>query len=326
MKPDFIHGPISNVFTAWHDDGRFDETGQRNFLQFLTRTGAISAYFVRSGMGQMYSFEYEDVKAITRVAMDALPKSNPVIVGSAGIWDHNLDRRPDPAHFTRQAIELSRYAESQGVAGVVHTMPEAILPVGRETEADVILRYFETVCEAVSIPTIAYQPPLTTEPYRVNVDLVQRMGDIPNLCAMKLSTDDAQYLCDVGWATRGKNFTLIAGSETGFYAALCAGAEACIGQGSTMYPQLLALLQERFEAGDMDQVIEIQRSINRLCQECTSPVQFMKRYSTEHGFPVGLEPRPVGENPYMNNPAPLTDEAYETYKTLLESELARFGF
>ena len=91
-----------------------------------------------------------------------------------------------------------------------------------------------------------------------------------------------------------------------------------------MYPNLIQALQDRFDAGDREGAMEVQRAINRLCQESQSPVQFTKRWATERGYPVGLEARATGANPYMGAPDPLSDGEYERYKAILEEEIARF--
>jgi len=104
MLPAYLRGPIANVFTAFNEDLTFDSVGQRAILDALVETGAVSAYFVRSGMGQMYTFDIDDVKAITRVACGHLENIGPVLVGVSGIWDRRPEsRRANPALDRRRA-------------------------------------------------------------------------------------------------------------------------------------------------------------------------------------------------------------------------------
>ena len=56
MIPQYVRGSIAPVFTAFHEDGRLDDDGQCSILRWLAETKAVSAFFVRSGMGQMFSF------------------------------------------------------------------------------------------------------------------------------------------------------------------------------------------------------------------------------------------------------------------------------
>ncbi|MBC8181538.1 dihydrodipicolinate synthase family protein [candidate division KSB1 bacterium] len=90
--PEFVTGNIAPVFSVFNDDLKLDEKGQRNMLDFLYQTKSISAFFVRSGLGQMFTYEFEDVKQMAKIACDHLKDRAPVIVGCNGIWDHNLNK------------------------------------------------------------------------------------------------------------------------------------------------------------------------------------------------------------------------------------------
>ncbi len=325
MVPKYVYGAISNVFTAWDEEGRFDPDGQRALLDFLYSTGAISAYFVRSGMGQMYAYEYDDVVAMAELACNHLNGKAPVLVGTAGIWDKNYDKRPDPALFLKQSIELSKLAEGLGAAGVVHTMPEAILPKDGETEADVTLRYFEAVNESVNIPIFIYQPGNTHKDYWVDMDLVAKLADLPNVKGMKLSTNDAKYISDIYYAVKDKDIGMIAGAETSFLAALYVGAKACIGQGCTVNPIIVKALQDCYVADDREGAIEAQRSLNLLCDRSTVPVVWLKRYAAEQGYPVQPHHRSMKGNPNFEPARTLSQEDYEAFKKVRDQELAKYA-
>ncbi len=325
MIPNYIRGPIAPVFTAFNEDGGLDDSGQRNILDFVSETGAVSACFIRSGLGQMYTFSYEDVQQIAKTACQHMAGNGPVLVGATGIWDRDRENRPDPRVFTQQAVELSQFAEQHGAAGVVHTLPEAIAPEPGQTTADVTLRYFETVCAATNLPLLIYQPPGTAKEYCVTIGLVRQLADFPTIKGIKVSTDDAQYILDLTWAIAEKDFAFISGAETAFYAGLCSGSRAVIGQGATINPQILKAVQDRFDEGDYKGAIAAQRSTNMLVQESKNAVEFFKRYLTEKGLPVHPYRRSMDSNAYAKKPPePLTEDEYEAFKHLLESELAKY--
>lgn len=325
MIPSFVHGPIAPVFTAFNQDGSFDEKGQREFLAFLMERGGIAAYFLRCGMGQMYAFQYDEVKQIAKAAREQLG-SLPLIVGTTGIWDRNRDKLPDPGVFLRQAIELSQYAESVGVDGVVHTIPEGLQRNENETPAEATLRYFEAVTKAIKVPVFIYQPPATSPEYMVTPESIRELSDLPQMSGIKCSTADAHYLTNLAWALRDKDFALVTGNETAFLCGLGLGSPAVIGQGSTVNPQLLRVVQDRYEAGDFAGALEAQRSVNLLCEKAVNPTEFFKRYAAEKGYEVQPYARTMGSNPYeKQTPQELTQERYDGYKQLLEQELARFN-
>jgi 4-hydroxy-tetrahydrodipicolinate synthase len=324
MIPKFVRGSIAPVFTAFHEDGRLDDEGQRSILSWLAGTKAISAFFVRSGMGQMFSFSYDDVRQIAKTACGLRAGNVPVLMGCSGIWDRDHDKYPDPQVYMQQAVDLSKYAEDLGAGGVVHTLPEAIQPKSGQKIDDVIMKYFETICAAVKLPVFIYQSPGTDERYILSIELVRRLADIPNLAGMKASTNDAHYIFNITYAVRDKDFGFISGAETAFLAGLISGSRAVIGQGASVNPRILNAIQTRYEKGDIKGACEAQWSTNLLVLRSKNTTEFFKRYISEKGYKVKPCARVTG-SPYSTTSARLSQEEYDTYKDLLESELEKYA-
>ena len=324
MIPEYVHGVISNVFTTFNEDGTLDDAGQRNFLDALLETQAVSAFFVRSGMGQMHAFEYDDVKQIAKNACSHLEGVAPVIVGTSGIWNR-VGAKPDPDLYLKQAVELSAYAQEVGAAGAVLTIPDALTPRDGETPLDATVRYLKAVSEAIDIPILLYQPPGTFKEFRVTDESLGLLADMPKVKAIKVSTVNAGYILDLCWAVDGKDFGFIVGAEMAFYSGLCVGARAVIGQGACLNPAILKAVQDRFEQGDHKGAIEAQHSANLLVAKSTDAVTFLKRYLTEKGYAMTTTARHEDRAAYGEESPVMGEEDYEAYKRLLESELAKFA-
>jgi len=321
-----VHGVIANVFTVFNDDLTLDDDGQRRFLDALAATNSISAYFVRSGMGQMYAFSADDAKQIAKTACDHLAGKAHVLVGSSGAWDRNRDRRPNPDRFVEESIELSRFAEGVGATGVVHTLPEAIVPTEQRSAVDVSLDYFERVAKSVSVPVLIYQPPGTDPAYCVTPESMARITAIDGVRSIKVSTGDAGYIFDLCRALEGTDCAYISGNECAWLWGLECGSPAVIGQGACLNPQILKAVQDRFDKGGIEGAREAQASINRMVAACPNAVDFFKRYLNEHGFTMSAALRPAGGNPYAEaDRVPLTDSEYAAFKPVYEAELARYA-
>ncbi|MBC8181539.1 dihydrodipicolinate synthase family protein [candidate division KSB1 bacterium] len=219
---------------------------------------------------------------------------------------------------------MSQYAEMVGADGVVHTIPDMIRPKDSETIGDVIISYFETLNNEVSKPIFIYQPPIIVPEYRITPEIFAELADMKNVVAAKVSTNDAEYILSLIQATKNKEFAYIAGSETSYYAALYAGARAVVGQGSSINPQILNVVRERFKNGDLAGAIGAQVSVNYLCETCRNPVDFLKRYADEQGFPMGRAYRKSGDDIYIQYPEPLTDEEYIIYRKIFEKEMLKY--
>ena len=324
MIPKFIHGCISPVFTAFDEEGRLDDAGQRSILEYLYQTKSVTGYFVRSGMGQMFTFSYEDARHIAKTSCECLKGRGAVLAGCSGIWDRNRDKRPDPEVFATQAIELSKHALGVGAAAVVHTIPEAILPHDGETPSDVVLRYFERLNKEVNGPIVIYQSPGTDERYLVNPDMAVKLAGMPNIVGMKASTADAQYIFNITYAVRNKDFGYIVGHEAAFLAGLVTGAKAVIGQGTTLNPEILKAVQDSYEAGDMERAIEAQHSTNLLLWPKINSTEFFKRWISEKGFPVKPFARGGDTSGYKVITAQVTQDEYAGFKQIIEAEIAKF--
>lgn len=324
--PGFVQGSIAPVFTAFDDDGTFNPDGQRHLLDFMLERGGISAYFVRSGMGQMYAFlSSAEVRALAMTACKHLAGRAPVLVGASGIWDRNYDRRPPRGQYMDESAELGKIAADLGAAGVVYTIPEAIAPVHDETHAEVTLRYFEFLSGKVSLPIFIYQPPRTRPEYMLSPVLLHQLAQMDRICGVKVSYSDGDYLYSLVRATAGTHCAYIVGAETVFLFGLLIGARAVIGQGCVLNPQILNAVQQRLEAGDRVGAIRAQDAVNRLVHSGRNIQDFFKRYATEHGHPVPRHWRVLQSNPYGEpDPAPLSPQEYEAYKQRLEAELASF--
>ncbi len=326
MPIDYLRGPIANVFTAFHEDGAFDGDGQRAILDALLATEAISAYFVRSGMGQMYTFSAEEVKAIAHCACTHMNGKGPVLVGVSGAWDRRPETRRAAADYTGETIRLAQHAQDEGAAGVVITLPEAIgldeeTPVAAESAT---LRHIEAVGASVSIPVFLYQPPRTGPLFCVTVERLRRIAEAPNVAGIKVSTADAGLILDCVWSTRGMDFVYINGNETAYYAALAMGVKGCIGEGCCLAPKIVRAVLERFEAGDHAGAMDAQRSLNLLVQKNPGAVTFWKRYVAEQGYPVQPWSRDVAGNSYQDGAPVLSEDAYGAFKNVYEPELARY--
>ncbi len=324
--PSFLYGSIAPTFTVFRENGELDLDGQSKLLDYMLEKGGVSAFFVRSGMGQMYTFSYDEVKKIAELACKKVKasSSSAVLIGCSGIWDRNFDKKPPRERYIRESIELGKYAEEVGADGVVLTIPEAIDPKNGESTADVILKYFERVCQELNLPVIFYQTPITTKEYCLTPEIIKQLAKIDNLIGGKVSTSDGGYLFDLAYAVKSKDFSLIVGNETVFYAGILIGCRACIGQGASLNPKIINSVVDRFLTGDMEGALSAQNDVNILVRECKNAVEFFKRYITEKGYPVSIYPRRTENNPYIDQKMSLSEDEYLRFKKLYESILEKY--
>jgi len=129
--PAFLHGVIVPMFTPCNEDHSLDERGIRAYTEYLIGTRAVTTLFPRSGLGRMYSFQFDEAKRLTDIVLDQAAGRIPVMPGCAGIIASERRVRPDAEVYTQQSIELAQHAAQRGAVAVVLPTPSMIIP--RET-------------------------------------------------------------------------------------------------------------------------------------------------------------------------------------------------
>lgn len=322
--PSFIQKCIAPVFTAFDNAGNLDMGSQKNLLDFMLQRGGIETYFIRSGMGQMYSFGEDEVIQLTAEVCSYMQGKAPVLVGASGIWNRDYENRPNPEVFIAQSIQFGQHAQEHGAAGVVYTLPEAIAATEKYSAHDIVRDYFEKVCSALSVPVLIYQPPNTHAEYQLTPSLISELAQLPNLVGAKVSYSDGYYNYRLIRSVKDLPFMYVTGSEFVYLANYIAGSRAVIGQGCVINPSILNYLHDALKNSDFQEAMRAQDSIIHLCETCRFPQDFYKRYVTEQGYKVGRHHRHDTGNPYDIKAVPLTDKEYTAYKNILEKEVASF--
>ena len=317
MVPEFLKGVIAPMFTPCNADGSLDTKGARGFAQFLLDRDAITTVFPRSGLGKMYTFKRDEVKEIIDAVMDAVGGKIGVIPGTAGIWDRDFNKKPDPERYTEETIELSKCAQDKGADGVVIVIPEALPEEPKATLHDRMCEYYQKVAGAVDLPIVIYHPGAIIEPYRMTPELFKNLVEINGIAGMKYSITDMDKFAAVA-RLAPDDFALIAGAESVFLPALALGAVGVIGQGCCTCPEILRAVYDHYNRGDIELAREAQFAVNDLLVASSGMdvAVFGKMDAMKKGY--ALEPFPRATE------RPVTEEKYQRYATILEKELAAY--
>ncbi|MGQ9697701.1 MAG: dihydrodipicolinate synthase family protein [Armatimonadota bacterium] len=257
----FPRGVIAPMFTPFTAGGELDFRGAGNLVRYLAGTGYVDGIFVRSGLGQMYTFTVAETLALARTAIDAAEGSVPILVGCAGEWDKDPLHRPDPQKYIDESVHLVREAFRMGAAAAVLVIPVALSSSGSDA-SETVVEYYRRVAVEAGGPIVIYQPPGVPAEYRVTPAVMRELLKLPAVRGMKLSVSTHEEFAPIAEAVRGRGFALIAGAEGFFLEALKLGAVGVIGQGCNTYPEILRAVQRYYEAGDLDAAEKAQEAVN----------------------------------------------------------------
>lgn len=319
-----LTGPIPPMFTPFDASGRIDLQGVREIMRWYKSRKVIKAAFVRSGVGQMWTYTLEEAKQVFDVAISEAGDDIAVLAGCPGEFSGDIRNRPDPAKYTDQSIELVQYAAARGAIGALLPLPMALDPGARPVQ-DVIFDYYKTVHDATDLPLFMYQAPGLPEEYRLTPPLLERLLTLPRMAGMKLTTTDPVVFGPIASEVRGKPFRLIAGAEHFFYDALQMGACAVIGGGCNTHPELMYAVQYHFEAGDLAKAEaaaeKILHVINEFPRAYGSSI-LDKMYLVRKGVkmqPYGRPPRELPPGEVVDMFERLIDEAVGPYREAVET-------
>ncbi|CAN5687268.1 dihydrodipicolinate synthase family protein [soil metagenome] len=170
--------PYSGVFpiapTPFLPDERIDEDGQRRAIDFLIDAG-VDGICILANYSEQFSLTDAERNRLQAICMEQVEGRVPVIVTTS--------------HYSaRVAAERSRAAQDAGAAMVMLMPPYhgATLRV----EQDGLRRFFGTVAEAIDIPMMIQDAPMSGTPLSADF-LAQLAIEIPNVQYLKVESPQA---------------------------------------------------------------------------------------------------------------------------------------
>lgn len=172
------HVAYSGVFpivpTPFHPDESIDEDGQRRALDFLIDAG-VDGICILANYSEQFSLTDAERDRLQAICLEQVDGRVPVIVTTS--------------HYSaRIAAERSRAAQEAGAAMVMLMPPYhgATLRV----EPDGLRRFFATVAEAIDIPIMVQDAPMSGTP--LPAEFLARLAiEIPNVQYLKVESPQA---------------------------------------------------------------------------------------------------------------------------------------
>ena len=211
---------------------------------------------------------------------------------------------------TREAISLSRHAESAGADAVV-----AVSPFYWKVGEEALFRHFATISESVSIPTMIYNFPMLTG-IDLSPALVRRLAEkCPNVVGIKDTVQVYMHTVEVIREVKPvrPDFSVLVGFEDQILPSLLAGSDGAVSGLANIAPELFVNLVRAFEAGNLERAAELHRRVLYLMAmyELSDPgLGATKLAMQKLGVPI---------SPAVRGPAlPATPEAHSGIEAALE--------
>ena len=270
-----VSGVFPPIATPFDDSGDVDPAALRSNIARWLQTGVRGVVALGSN-GEAPLLDEQESDTVIATAREAVPPGRLVIAGTG-------------RESTRATIAASRRAATLGADAVLVRTPSYFKP--RMTR-DAFVAHYAAIADAVAVPVFLYNYPAVTG-LTLTAETVAALAAHPNIAGIKETTTDAAQLAAYVDAGQGHDFTVLAGSAPGFYAALCLGAGGAILAAACVVPRACVALLEAFQRGAHDEARDLQRRILPIAAAVTSGfgVAGLKAALDATGY-VGGAPRP----------------------------------
>jgi 4-hydroxy-2-oxoglutarate aldolase len=156
---------------------------------------------------------------------------------------------------------------------------------------DLLVRHYTEVADASPIPVLLYNVTMFTG-VNLQPDAVERLSAHPNIVGLKESGSDIGQLAEHVSRTPD-DFTVLAGSATTLYHALCAGCDGAVLALAMLLPEECVRMRDLVGARRLDDALTLQRRLLPIAKSVGTAygVAALKVALDVKGYEGGL-PRP----------------------------------
>jgi 4-hydroxy-2-oxoglutarate aldolase len=191
---------------------------------------SLTGLVVLGSNGEAAQLDDDEADRVVTMVREGVPTGRPLIAGTG-------------RESTKATIAATRRAAGAGVDAALVRTPSFFKP---QMTSDAFVRHYTDVAEASPIPILLYNVTLYTG---VNLlpDAVERLAQHPNIVGIKESGGDIGQIAEFCGRTP-EDFTVLAGSATTLFPALCAGCDGAILALASLVPdscvRMVALVRE----------------------------------------------------------------------------------
>lgn len=288
-------GIIPPVPTVFKDDGSFDMAGMALVIDHLVNSGVDGMFFLGTG-GEFSQMSHEERLTVAEFVVRYTAGRVPVLIGTGST-------------NTREAVALSRHAQSIGASGVV-----AINPYYWKVTEENLLGYFSAIANAVELPVLLYNFPALTG-QDLYPAFVKRLVDAhPNIVGLKDTIDSVAHLRDMVDIVKGAHpdFSVFCGYDDHLLNTLLLGGDGAISASANFAPNVSTGIYRAVKQGDLPMATALHRTILQLPRIYKVDVPFVgvvKEAMKACGLPISSYSLPPA--------APLSEEKITMVRRVL---------
>ena len=275
MKTVIFKGCGTALVTPFTNDGiNFEEL--RKMIEFQILEG-IDSIIICGTTGESSTMSLEEKKSVIEFSVKVANKRVPIIAGTGG-------------NNTKEAIYLSKYAESIGVDGLL-----LVTPYYNKTTQQGLITHFSKIAENVSIPIILYSVQSRTG-LNIEPETCLELSKIPNIVAIKEASGNISQVAKIAKMCQDE-LSIYSGNDDQVVPILSLGGIGVISVFSNLFPKYVHNMVMDYLTGNWQKACSSQLNalplINALfCEVNPIPVKYAMN---KIGFNCGIPRLPLVE-------------------------------
>ncbi|WP_066504314.1 4-hydroxy-tetrahydrodipicolinate synthase [Abyssisolibacter fermentans] len=219
----------------------YNKLGELIDMHINKKTDAI---IICGTTGEASTMTNEEQMNAIKFAVEKTNKRIPVIAGTG-------------SNNTKHAIEMSRYAESVGVDGLL-----VVTPYYNKTTQKGLIAHYTAIADAVNIPIIIYNVPGRTG-LNILPQTILELSKHPNIKGVKEASGNIEQVAEIARLCP-KDFYIYSGNDDMILPLLALGGKGVISVIANILPKETHNMVELFMNGNINEAIEIQLNMKAL--------------------------------------------------------------
>lgn len=237
-----IKGDLKGVYpaliTPFRKNGEIDVAGFRRNIDFVIE-GGVAGIVPCGCTGEAATLSFDEQKQLLEAAVDQADGRVPVIGGSG-------------SNNTREAVELTQYAEEAGASAAMLITPYYNKP----GDAGQLLHY-RTVAGKVDIPIILYNVPSRTG-VNMKPSVVAELAKVDNIVGIKEASGNPAQSAEIIELTRDhkKKFTVLSGDDNLTIPIMSYGGTGVVSVVANVLPREVSQMVDAYLKGDRKKALD----------------------------------------------------------------------
>lgn len=224
------------IVTPFNENG-IDYEKLRELLEWHIKE-STDAIVICGTTGEATTMTEQEKKDVIKFTVDIVNKRIPVIAGTGG-------------NNTNTSIEMSLYAESIGVDGLL-----VITPYYNKTNSEGLLMHFKTINDAVKTPIILYNVPSRTN-MNITPETLLKLSELNNVVAIKEASGDMSQVAKMK-ALCGDKIDIYSGNDDQIIPILSLDGIGVISVAANIIPKIVHDMCDLYLNGDCFKATKLQ--------------------------------------------------------------------